>query len=56
MTQEEIEKILKTNAQKQDAVYKKIGEVLEGLYVRVTLLETLFYDQTKREMREHDDD
>ena len=55
MTKEEIEKVLKAHSAKVEPIYKKIGQVLEGLPVRLTLLETLFYDKTKKELKKDDE-
>lgn len=51
MNKEQIEQVLSAHSKKVEPIYKKIGQVLEGLHMRVSLLETLFYDQTKKELK-----
>lgn len=52
MTKEEIEKILKTQAQKHDSLYKKMGHVMEALHQRIEGLEQLFHAKNKKETKD----
>ena len=54
MTKEEIEKVLKAHSAKIEPIYKKIGQVMESLHARITVLETMFFDMVKKEAK-HDD-